>query len=171
MSETSGISANSWCGKVCTGGSPEPRTAARGARQTLGQRRPWPPGPPRLGPAPPTPEAAPCPGRLAPCPWPAPLSPGHLVAGRGRCRPRPETTAVVHSLRGRCPEAAAARRRITRGRSRPRARGRRRVLSRDRAHVAVRTGPNAAARERAHAASHRSPAVTPVGNSGNFELY
>uniref|UniRef100_A0A804U760 Uncharacterized protein n=1 Tax=Zea mays TaxID=4577 RepID=A0A804U760_MAIZE len=100
------------------------------------------------------PEAAPCPGRLAPRPWPAPLRPGHLVAGQGRCRPRPETAAVVHSLHGRCPEAAAARRRVTRGRSRPRARH---TLSArppeavvESSHVSARTRPFARGQTRPH---------------------
>jgi hypothetical protein len=73
---------------------------------------------------------------------------------RGRCRSRPETAAAVHSLCGRCPEAAAARRRVTRGRSRPRAC---RTLSArppeavvESSHVSARTRPFARGRTRPH---------------------
>ncbi|KAL5672044.1 hypothetical protein ACJX0J_016350, partial [Zea mays] len=153
--------------------SPPLASAARGRRHllALGERRPRPrplhaprrrprPGPPRR-----TPGAR---GRLAPRPWPLPLSPRpprrrpsapEAVAIRAPRPPPPSTASVAVALRPQpspSPPHAVGKA----------ARGRHRVFSHERAHAAVRTGPNAASRERAHAASHRSPAVTPVGNSG-----
>jgi hypothetical protein len=140
--------------------SPPLASAARGRRHlpALGQRRH---ARGRLRPA----QAAPCPpaspearatsphARRTRQPRSPPLAgaaepqatSSQAFDARGRCRPRPETATTVHSLRGRCPEAAAARRRVTRGRSHPRAR---RTLSArppeavvESSHVSARTRP------------------------------
>jgi hypothetical protein len=150
-----------------------PWPAPPGGRRRLpapGQRRPWPPAPPRLGPAPPTPEATHARGRPLPRPPRSPPLTGaaepqatssQAFGARGRCRPRPETAAAVHSLRDRCPEAAAARRRVTRGRSRPRAR---RTLSArppeavvESSHVSARTRAFARGRTRPHVSARTRP--------------